>query len=120
TDLGAAKPDIVTMAKGLANGVPIGAMLAREEVARSFGPGSHGSTFGGNPLASAAALATMDVVEREGLSSRSRELGSRFQARLEEVARRHAGCKRVRGRGLMQGLVLDRPARETVIACLEE
>ncbi|HEY8393896.1 MAG TPA: aspartate aminotransferase family protein [Thermaerobacter sp.] len=114
------RPDIVTMAKGLANGVPIGAMLATERLAGAFGPGSHASTFGGNPLAAAAALATLDVIEAEDLCGRAARLGEYLRVRLEELARRYEACVEVRGRGLMLGLVLDRPAAPVVQACFEE
>ncbi|HEY8415608.1 MAG TPA: aspartate aminotransferase family protein, partial [Thermaerobacter sp.] len=114
------RPDIVTMAKGLANGVPIGAMLASERLAEAFGPGSHASTFGGNPLAAAAALATLDVIEGEDLCARAARLGEYLRGRLEELARRYEACVEVRGRGLMLGLVLDRPAAPVVQACFEE
>src|SRR5690606_24483994 len=119
-DLVDSKPDLVTMAKGLANGVPIGALLAREEIALSLVPGSHASTFGGNPLASAAALATLKVLTSEKLVERATQLGERFRTRLQEVAERYPFCREVRGRGLMLGLVLDRPARKAVLNCLEE
>jgi len=114
------RPDIVTMAKGLANGVPIGAMLATERLAEAFGPGSHASTFGGNPLAAAAALATLDVIEGEDLCARAARLGEYLRGRLEELAARYDACLEVRGRGLMLGLVLDRPAAPVVQACFEE
>ena len=112
-------PDVVTLAKGLANGVPIGACLARGEAAQVFQPGSHGSTFGGNPLACAAALAVIDTVEREGLTARAAELGvrmlSEFQARLGGLP----GVRAVRGLGLMLGIELDRPCGELVGRALE-
>lgn len=114
------RPDIVTMAKGLANGVPIGAMLATERLAGAFGPGSHASTFGGNPLAAAAALATLDVIEAEDLCARAARLGEYLRVRLEDLARRYEACVEVRGRGLMLGLVLDRPAAPVMQACFEE
>ncbi|MCL6625372.1 aspartate aminotransferase family protein [Alicyclobacillus shizuokensis] len=101
------EPDIVTMAKGLANGVPIGAVLARREVAAAFTPGSHGSTFGGNPLAMAAANAVLDRVLETGFLERVKEVGAYLQNRLQER------FSNVSGRGLMWGV--DVPdAREFV------
>ncbi|ADU50658.1 acetylornithine aminotransferase apoenzyme [Thermaerobacter marianensis DSM 12885] len=114
------RPDVVTLAKALANGVPIGAMLAGGHLAEVLGPGTHASTFGGNPLAATAALATLDVLERENLPERAAGLGEYLRTRLAEVARRHPGCQGVRGRGLMLGLVLDGPAAPVVEACFAE
>jgi acetylornithine aminotransferase/acetylornithine/N-succinyldiaminopimelate aminotransferase len=94
------QPDIVTMAKGLANGIPIGAVLAREEVAAAFTPGSHGSTFGGNPLALAAAQAVLDTVAQPAFLAHVRTVG----ARLEQVL--HQLGQEVQGRGLMWGLTV--------------
>ncbi|HEY8552176.1 MAG TPA: aspartate aminotransferase family protein [Thermaerobacter sp.] len=113
-------PDVVTLAKALANGVPIGAMLASRRLAEVLGPGTHASTFGGNPLATAAALATLDVLERENLPEQAARLGEYLRARLVDVARRYPGCREVRGRGLMLGLVLDGPAAPVVEACFAE
>lgn len=114
-------PDVVTLAKGLANGVPIGAVLATERVAAGFVPGSHGSTFGGNPLACAAALATLDVVEKEGLPGRAAQLGEQLAGGLRRLAARHTALARdVRGVGLMLALEVAVPASDVVRACLEE
>jgi acetylornithine/N-succinyldiaminopimelate aminotransferase len=102
-----AEPDAIAMAKALGGGVPIGAMLCKEHLASALPPGSHGSTFGGNPLASAAALAVLDVIEREGLIERSRQLGEFLARRLGEVAQKHPQrVEAVRGLGLLQALVL--------------
>jgi acetylornithine aminotransferase len=107
-------PDVVTLAKGLGNGVPIGACLARGAAAELFGPGSHGSTFGGNPLACRAALAVIETLQSEGLPARAGALGERllagFRARLQGVA----GVVDIRGRGLMVGIELDRPCADLV------
>lgn len=113
-------PDVVTLAKALANGVPIGAMLASRRLAEVLGPGTHASTFGGNPLATAAALATLDVLEGEDLPQRAARLGEYLRTRLVDVTRRYPGCREVRGRGLMLGLVLDGPAAPVVEACFAE
>jgi len=100
------EPDIATLAKGLGGGLPIGAILATEAVAASFGPGSHASTFGGNPLCTAAALAAMHTLLEDGLVERCRELGEYFRAELQTLAKRHRAVSQVRGRGLLIGLEL--------------
>jgi acetylornithine/N-succinyldiaminopimelate aminotransferase len=100
-------PDAVALAKGLGGGVPIGAMLCRAALSEALPPGSHGSTFGGNPLASAAALAVIDVIESEALMTRARELGAGLARGLSEIAARHRSVvETARGRGLLQALVL--------------
>jgi acetylornithine aminotransferase len=108
------KPDVMTLAKGLGNGVPIGACLARGAAAEVFEPGNHGSTFGGNPLACSAALAVVHTVEKEGLVARAEQLGQRmldgFHARLID----HAGIVAIRGIGLMLAVELDRPCAALV------
>jgi acetylornithine/succinyldiaminopimelate/putrescine aminotransferase len=98
----AVMPDVITMAKALGNGVPIGACWARAEVAAAFGPGDHGSTFGGQPLAAAAAAATLAVMEAEDVPARARRAGARLTAGLEALG----GVARVRGHGLLLGAVL--------------
>ena len=113
-------PDIATVAKGLAGGVPIGAMLCTEEVARAFVPGTHASTFGGNPLACAAAVAVLEVLDEDRLIERGREAGRRLRAGLERVAEKHPErCLGVRGRGLLLGLVLRSEAPALVERCRE-
>ncbi len=103
------RPDVMTLAKALGNGVPIGACLAQGEAATMFSSGTHGSTFGGNPLACSAALAVLETLEREGLVERAKALGTRIieglRTRLEAVA----GVEEVRGKGLMMGVELNRP-----------
>ena len=113
-------PDVMTLAKALGNGVPIGACLAHGEAADLFGPGSHGSTFGGNPLACAAGLAVMDALEGEQLWQRSDELGARLASTLGEQLSAIDGVVEIRGRGLMLGIELDRPCGELVGRALEE
>jgi acetylornithine/N-succinyldiaminopimelate aminotransferase len=107
-------PDVVTLAKALGNGVPIGACLARGAAAEVLTPGTHGSTFGGNPLVAAAALAVIEIIERDGLVDRAGELGRRmldgFRRRL---AARHEVTD-IRGQGLMIGIALDRPCGDLV------
>ena len=100
-------PDVVALAKGLGGGVPIGAMLCRATLADALPPGSHGSTFGGNPLASAAALAVLETIESEGLMGRARELGPELGRGLAALASRHARVVELaRGRGLLQVILL--------------
>jgi acetylornithine/N-succinyldiaminopimelate aminotransferase len=100
-------PDVVALAKGLGGGVPIGAMLCRAALAEALPPGSHGSTFGGNPLASAAALAVLETLESDNLMTRARELGATLMRGLSALASRHAQVVELaRGRGLLQALVL--------------
>lgn len=113
------QPDVLTLAKALGGGLPIGAVVARREVAASFRPGDHGSTFGGNPVACAAALATLDVLEEEELPARAARVGAYFRARLQELARRRPLVREVRGLGLMVGAELAVPAAPVAAACRE-
>ncbi len=112
------EPDLMTLAKALASGVPIGALLARDEVAACFGPGTHGSTFGGNALATAAGVATVETMTAEGFLPRVRELGAYFLARLQVLATRCPAIVAVRGRGLMLGVSLRDSGAPVVDACL--
>jgi acetylornithine aminotransferase len=113
------KPDVVTLAKGLANGFPIGACLASGAAADVFTPGKHGSTFGGNPLACVAALATLAVIEDEGLAARAGRLGSVIRESIGAKLAGVAGVKNIRGKGLMIGIELDRPCGDLVERGLE-
>jgi acetylornithine/N-succinyldiaminopimelate aminotransferase len=114
-------PDVVTLAKGLAGGVPIGAMLANEEVARGFEPGSHASTFGGNPLATAAALYVQHAIDQDGLLERCRDLGAHLGSALLRLAeRRRPRTRGARGRGLLQGLVIEGDAAPIVARAREQ
>ncbi|MEO5363279.1 MAG: aspartate aminotransferase family protein [Magnetococcus sp. DMHC-8] len=115
---GSVTPDIMTVAKSLASGLPMGACLATEEVARSFSPGSHGSTFGGTPLASAAALATLDVLLDQGVLAEVPAKGAYLLERLHALQRRHEMVRAVRGRGLMLAVELNSPAEEILGVCL--
>src|SRR5512139_2687856 len=108
------EPDIMTLAKALAGGAPIGAMLAREQYAAAFSPGTHGSTFGGNPLMSAAALAAVNALLDEGLLERTRAMGAYLVARLQALQAKHPIVQEVRGIGLMVGMGLSIPAGEIV------
>jgi acetylornithine aminotransferase len=112
-------PDIMTLAKALANGLPIGAMLAREEVADAFGPGAHATTFGGTPVITAAALETLRVLTEEGVIEKAAETGEYFQSKLLALQGRRRSVVDVRGKGLMIGMALDRPGAPLVAACLD-
>lgn len=104
-------PDVVTTSKGLGNGVPIGACLASGKAADLMQPGNHGSTFGGNPLSCAAALATINTIESEGLLKRAEVLGKRIMAGLEKKLSSVSHVKNIRGLGCMIGIELDRPCK---------
>jgi acetylornithine/N-succinyldiaminopimelate aminotransferase len=109
-------PDVVTSAKALANGLPIGALVARGAATKAFQAGDHATTFGGGPVVCAAALAVLDTIEREGLVEQADKLGRILTARLEELVRHHALAVDVRGRGLLQALVLAEPSAAAVVA----
>ncbi|HET7560020.1 MAG TPA: aminotransferase class III-fold pyridoxal phosphate-dependent enzyme, partial [Limnochordia bacterium] len=110
-------PDIVTVAKGLGGGVPIGAMLATDAAATGFEPGSHASTFGGNPLACAAGLAVFEALEAGDLIAQAQVRGAYLRARLGELAGRFGAIREIRGLGLMVGVELDVPATPIFKAC---
>jgi acetylornithine aminotransferase len=114
------RPDVMTLAKALGNGVPIGACLASGAAAEVLGPGTHGSTFGGNPLACRAAAAVLDVIEGEALTSRAAQLGDLILGGLRDGLADLEGVVAVRGRGLMIGIELDRPCPELVMDALAE
>ncbi len=114
-------PDAVALAKGLGAGMPIGALLATEKAAQGFAPGAHGSTFGGNPLACAAALAALETLLEDGLIIQHvAELGSHFLARLRGLRERYPFIKEVRGKGLLIGMELDFEGKDVVAACMKE
>ena len=113
-------PDVITLAKALGNGVPIGACLARGAAAEILQPGTHGSTFGGNPLASSAALAVIRVIERDGLLERAADLGERILSGLKAALAHVPEVEEVRGRGLMLGITLARPCAELVKLALAD
>ncbi len=114
------RPDVVTLAKGLGNGVPIGACLAAGSAAALFKPGSHGSTFGGNPLVCAAALATLDIIEQEGLMNNAVEIGDFIRAGFAERLAGNPGIKDIRGVGLLVGIELAHPCGELVQLALDQ
>ena len=114
------KPDIMTLAKALGGGLPIGAMIAKSEIAQSLAPGSHGSTFGGNPVSCAAAGAVLDTLEQDGALENAAGVGGYMLERLRAFAK---GCPRVaevRGLGMMIGVVLRGEAKSTAEACMRE
>ncbi|MBW1989088.1 MAG: acetylornithine transaminase [Deltaproteobacteria bacterium] len=115
-----APPHVMTLAKGLANGLPIGAMLAVEDAAKSFTPGTHATTFGGTPLVCAAALAVAETLEKENILDHCREMGERLQSALKGLAGKFPFVKQVRGLGLMVGMELDRPGGPVVEAMREK
>jgi acetylornithine/N-succinyldiaminopimelate aminotransferase len=112
------RPDIVTLAKGLAGGVPIGALIANDRASAGFAPGDHGSTFGGNPLACAAALAVLEIYEQQHLVERAALMGAYFRDRLESLMEKGAPITAIRGMGLMIGIALRDPVAVAVRANL--
>jgi acetylornithine/N-succinyldiaminopimelate aminotransferase len=113
-------PDVMTLAKALASGIPIGAMLAKEHCARALVPGTHGTTFGGNPFATTVGVATVTTMLEEKLPEHAGRVGGHLFERLRAVAQRTPAIKVVRGKGLLVGLELDRPAGPVVTACREQ
>lgn len=113
------KPDVMTLAKGLGSGVPIGACLTSGRAKALFGPGNHGSTFGGNPLACAAALETVATIEDDGLISNAVKVGDAIRVGIAKALEGVPGLVEIRGRGLMVGIELDRPCGELVGKALE-
>ncbi len=113
-------PDVMTLAKGLGNGMPIGACLARGAAAEVFAPGNHGSTFGGNPLACRVGISVLDVIEMEGLTERAATLGSYMLNGFQERLGGLSGVNEIRGMGLMLGIELDQPCGELVTQALEQ
>ncbi|MZP30649.1 acetylornithine transaminase [Heliobacterium undosum] len=113
-------PHIMTLAKALAGGAPMGALLATDEVANAFQPGDHASTFGGNPLVAAAGVAVMDVLLNDGLMDNCREVSAYFMGHLRRFQEKYPFITEVRGLGLMAACELDRPGADIVAACLEK
>jgi len=115
------EPDIISLAKGLGGGLPIGAFIAKDRIAKAFEPGDHGSTFGGGPVVCAAALAVIKTIEEEGLIENSAKMGSLIEEKLNELSRNSSIIKEIRGKGLMIGIGLEREiAKEVVSKCLSE
>ena len=113
-------PDIMTLAKGLAGGVAIGCMLATDEVAKSFVPGTHASTFGGNPLATAAGIAAIKAVLEQGMLENCRKVGKYLLEKLNKLKAEYPFIKEIRGKGLMIGMELTIPGADIVKACMEK
>ena len=113
-------PDVMTLAKGLGNGVPIGACLARAAVAQLFTPGSHGSTFGGNPLACRVGCTVLDIIEGQGLLHNAAQQGARLLARLRVELSEHPQVLTIRGQGLMIGIELASPCRDLAQRAAQE
>lgn len=113
------EPDVITLAKGLGSGFPIGAMLAKNKVAQAFQPGSHGSTFGGNPLATAAGLATVEYLIENRISEKAQFLGNYLQKGLLALQARHSIIQEIRGMGLLCGIVVGAYASEIVTQARE-
>ena len=114
-----AKPDIMTLAKGLGAGVPIGALVMTNNVAKALGPGTHGSTFGGNPLVCAAALASVDIVSDKLFLRNVQNIGKYFLARLKELAKTFPVIKEVRGLGMILAIDIDGSSAEVAKHCME-
>lgn len=114
------QPDIITLAKGLGGGMPIGAFLCNEKVSQAIALGDHGTTFGGNPLAAAASLATLKVIADEKLCENARNSGMWLQNEFKKISQTHPTVKEVRGLGLMIGVQLNQPAAPIVQKLLEE
>jgi predicted acetylornithine/succinylornithine family transaminase len=113
------KPDIMTLAKALGNGFPIGAMLATNKIAKAFIPGNHASTFGGSPLAMAAANATVKTMLQEGILEHCRKIGDYFLLQLKKLQQKHKIIKEVRGKGLMLAAQLNIESGDIVNECLQ-
>jgi len=114
------EPDVMTLAKGIAGGVPMGALLAKDSVASAFEPGTHASTFGGNPLAAAAAVTVLEEILKPGFLENVRARGAYLRSRLEDLATRRAIVREVRGIGLMQAVDLRVPGNDFTVELREQ
>jgi len=113
-------PDVMTLAKGLGNGVPIGACLARGKAAELFTPGSHGSTFGGNPLACRVGCTVLDIIEEQGLVQNARRQGEQLLSRLQAELADNPNVLQIRGQGLMIGIELKQPVRDLALCAARD
>jgi acetylornithine aminotransferase len=113
-------PHIMTLAKALGNGLPIGAMLSVENMSSAFGPGSHATTFGGTPLVTAVSKAVLTSLLKDGWLEHCRDMGEYFRGKLEDLAKKHSTIKEIRGLGLMIGVEIDKPGAPIVEACVEK
>lgn len=114
------KPDLFTLAKSIADGIPMGALVSNAKLADVFTPGSHASTFGGNPVAAAAALAVISIIEEDGLLKRATDVGALFREALQGFVDKYDKLLEVRGKGLMLGLVVDGDPKEVVDALRDQ
>lgn len=114
------EPDVISVAKGLGSGFPIGAIIAKEKAAKAFEPGSHGSTFGGNPLATAAGVATITHIVKSDVLSKAGEIASYLDEKLQSLTEKYSFIKDVRGKGLLKGIVIDVNAAEIVQKAIGE
>jgi acetylornithine aminotransferase len=112
-------PDVVTTAKALGNGLPIGVCLTQGHASTLFHPGNHGSTFGGNPFVTRVASAVIDIIERDGLAARAHELGKRILSGLKKSLEGHPHVLDIRGQGLIMGVELDKPCRDFLHVALK-
>lgn len=110
-------PDIITLAKSMAGGLPVGAMIARSEIADLMVPGTHASTFGGSPLVCAGCLAVLDTIEKKNLLSRAVTMGAYLHKKLKLLKTKFSCIKEIRGMGLMRGVEFDRPCRDLLLSC---
>jgi acetylornithine aminotransferase len=113
------EPDIMTLAKALANGLPMGAMLAVSSVADAFGPGAHASTFGGTPIVCSAALAVFKTMDRDRVIDHGARMGAYFKEKLVALKARHGCIEDVRGQGLLLGMKINGDGAAVVQSCLE-
>jgi acetylornithine aminotransferase len=113
-------PDVMPLAKGLGSGVPIGAIVAGPRAANVLGPGNHGTTFGGNPLAMRAGIETLRIMEEDGLLANAAAMGERIRAGISEGLKGVPGFVEIRGQGLMIGVQLDRPCNELLARAASE
>ena len=112
-------PDIMTLAKALGNGLPVGAMLATEKLADAFGPGSHATTFGGTPLITAGALAVVKSLLNDGWIENAKTMGDYFKNQLTYLKKQYNIIKDIKGLGLILGVLLDRDGADIVTTCME-
>jgi acetylornithine/N-succinyldiaminopimelate aminotransferase len=114
-------PDVVTLAKALGGGFPIGAMMVKQSIADTLGPGMHASTFGGGPVICRAALAVLQAIQKEKLLTKTQRMGVYLFAQLERLKKTYPGIiKEVRGKGLMAGAELHRPGKDIVEKCMQQ
>lgn len=113
------EPDVISVAKGLGSGFPIGAIIAKEKAAKAFEPGSHGSTFGGNPLATAAGVATLTHITQSNLLKQANEQAEYLAQQLNKLNEKYTFIKDIRGKGLLQGIVVETDASEIVKKAIE-